>query len=155
MPNIGAAIREEITRLSRRETRSQLGLTRKATVQHRHDIASLKRKIAQLERQIALVSRKLPGALTPSTNGAPATRVRFVPKGLRSQRERLGMSQNDLAKLLGVSGQTIYNWEHEVARPRSEQIVKIVAMRGWGKREAAARLEQLAAGNGTKRRKAG
>jgi len=154
MPNIGAAIREEITRLSRRETRSQLGLTKKATVQHRHDIASLKRKIAQLERQIALVSRKLPSGLAPPSNGEPVTRVRFVAKGLRSQRERLGLSQNDLGKLLGVSAQTIYNWEHAVARPRREQIVKIVAMRGFGKRQAAAKLQELTGPNGKKRRKA-
>ena len=155
MPNFGAVIREEITRLSRRESRSQVDPTKKATIQHRHDIATLKRQVAQLERQMALVSRKVlatpPAA--PSSGSEPARRVRFVAKGMRSQRERLGLSQTDFGKLLGVSAQTVYNWEHEEARPRDVQMVKIAAVRGIGKREAAERLRRLS-GNGKAQRQA-
>jgi transcriptional regulator with XRE-family HTH domain len=102
---------------------------------------------------MALVSRKVlaaPSATVPS-GSAPATRLRFVAKGLRTHRERLGLSQTDFGRLLGVSAQTIYNWEHEVARPRDEQITKIAAVRGLGKREAGARLKQLPGGNGKSR----
>jgi DNA-binding XRE family transcriptional regulator len=153
MPNIGSAIREEITRLSRRESRSQVDPTRKATVKHRHEIAELKRQVAQLARQMALVSRKVlatPPAPAPSGPGAANGR-RFVAKGLRTHRERLGLSQADFGRLLGVSAQTVYSWEREMSRPRVEQIAKIAAVRGLGKREAAARLTQLGSGNGKSR----
>jgi hypothetical protein len=50
MPNIGTVLREEITRLSRRESRSQVDPTKRAAAQHRRDIAALKRQMAQLER---------------------------------------------------------------------------------------------------------
>ena len=156
MPNVGALIREEITRLSRRESRSQVDSTKKATIQHRHDIATLKRQVAQLERQMTLVSRKVlatPPAV-PSSGSAPGKKVRFVAKGLRAQRQRLGLSQPDFGRLLGVSAQTIYNWEHEEARPRDEQMAKIAAMRGLGKREAGERLKQLGGRNGKRKRKA-
>jgi DNA-binding transcriptional regulator YiaG len=153
MPNVGAAIREEITRLSRRESRSQVEITKKATVQHRHEIATLKRQFAQLERQVALLSRKVLSApMTTASGHASGKKVRFVAKGLRSQRERLGLSQPDFGKLLGVSAQTIYNWEHEEARPRDGQMAKIAAVRGIGKREAAERLKRLAGANGKARR---
>ncbi len=153
MPNVGAVIREEITRLSRRESRSQVETTKKATVQHRHEIATLKRQFAQLTRQVALLNRKVLGApaTTAASASASARRVRFVAKGLRSQRERLGLSQPNFGKLLGVSAQTIYNWEHEEARPRAEQVAKIAALRTIGKREAGERLKQVAAGNGKTR----
>ena len=156
MPNIGTVLREEIVRLSRREARSQVLPTKKATAQHRRDIATLKRQVVQLARQVTLLSRKVlwaPPATAPSSS-APAKPVRFVAKGLRSQRGRLGLSQTDFGKLLGVSAQTIYNWEHEEARPRDEQILKIAALRSVGKREAGERLRQLGGANGKTRRKA-
>ena len=62
MPNIGSVLKEEITRLSRKESRSQVEPTRKAGAQHRRDIAKLKLQVAQLERQLALLARKVLGA---------------------------------------------------------------------------------------------
>jgi transcriptional regulator with XRE-family HTH domain len=62
---------------------------------------------------------------------------------VRAQRERLGLSAADYAKLVGVSSLTIYNWEHGKTRPRAEQLAALVALRGIGKREALHRLELL------------
>jgi DNA-binding XRE family transcriptional regulator len=132
-------------RLSRRESRSQVEPVTKAAARHRREIAGLKRQVAQLERQVALLSRKTlgtPGA-APAAGAAPKP-VRYAAKGLRAQREQLGLSAGDFGKLVGVSAQSIYNWEHEKARPRAEQLSKVAALRGIGKREARARLAQLA-----------
>ena len=46
MPNIAAVLREEISRLSRKEVRSQVDATKRATTQHRRHIATLKRQVA-------------------------------------------------------------------------------------------------------------
>ena len=153
MPNIGTVLREEISRLSRRESRSQFNATKKATAQHRGDIAALKRQVVQLQRQVTLLSRKILGAPPASSSGPAAKRVRFAAKGLRSQRNRLGLSQADLGTLLGVSVQSIYNWESGSARPRDEQLAKLAALRGIGKREAGERLKQRIGANGKIRRK--
>jgi ribosome-binding protein aMBF1 (putative translation factor) len=154
MPNIGTVLKDEIIRLSRRASHSQINPTKKATAQHRRDIALLKRQVTQLERQVTLLTRKVlgtPPAVSPSSNGK---RVRFVVKGLRSQRKRLGLSATDFGKLLGVSAQSIYNWEQEQARPRDEQISRLVALRTIGKREDGERLKQLVATNGKAGRQA-
>ena len=156
MPNVGAVIREEITRLSRRESRSQIDATKKATVAHRHEIAALKRQVADLQRQVALLARKVlagPPAAAPS-GSMPAKRMRFVAKGLRSRRERLGLSQSDFGRLLGVSAQTIYNWEHDTTRPRDGQLAKIAALRTIGKREAEERLKHVQSARAKGRSKA-
>jgi DNA-binding transcriptional regulator YiaG len=153
MANIGSVLREEISRLSRRESRSLIDPTRRITAQHRKDIAALKRQIALLERQVRFLSRKLPDASSPAPAPAAASRVRFVAKGLRSQRSRLGLSAAEFGKLLGVSAQSIYNWEREVARPRNEQISKLALLRALGKREAAERLKSMRSTNGASRRK--
>lgn len=146
MPNIAILLKEEIARLSRKQVRGHVEPVRKASGQHRHDIASLKRQVAKLERQVALLERKVLDA--PAAPAANGKQLRFVAKGLRSQRERLGLSAAQYATLLGVSTQSIYNWERNVTRPRGDQVAAIAALRGMGKREALARLERVAQKNG-------
>ena len=59
MPNIGALLKQEIARLSRREIRGQVQATKKASSQYRRHIATLKRQVTTLERQMALLQRRV------------------------------------------------------------------------------------------------
>ena len=153
MPNIGALLKQEIIRLSRREVRAQVGATKKASASYRHHIAALKRQVATLETQVALLQRRAL-AKPAATPAASSTKVRFVAKGLKSQRNRLGLSAADYGRLVGVSAQSVYNWEQGHASPRSEQLNMIATIRGMGKREAQRRLEQVGAKAPAKARKA-
>ncbi|MCC6533313.1 MAG: helix-turn-helix transcriptional regulator [Burkholderiales bacterium] len=74
-----------------------------------------------------------------------SAQVRFVAKGLRSLRGRLGLSAESFGRLIGVSGQSIYNWERQVTTPRAEQRKMLAQVRGIGKRQALARLQSMAA----------
>ena len=144
MPNIGALLKQEIVRLARKESRAENEATRKASAQYRRHIAALRRQVATLESQVALLRRRTlqtPPAVTNSTT----KKVRFVAKGLSSQRNRLGLSAADYGRLVGVSAQSIYNWEQGHATPRAEQLKMLAALRGIGKRDAMARLKQLRA----------
>jgi len=153
MPNIGSLLREEITRLSRKETRGQIDSTRKATTQHRKDIAALKRQVATLERQIKVLARRSTAAAAgAASRAAGPPKIRFVAKGLKSQRERLGLSAGDFGRLVGVSAQSIYNWEGGQTRPRDEQVARLAQLRSIGKREAGQRLQQTAKRTPDKRR---
>ena len=116
------------------------------SAQHRRDIAGLKRQVSDLQRKVTPLEKQ--GlANTPSQAVSVDTeRVRFTAKGLRSQRKRLGLSAAEYGKLIGVTDQTVYNWEHEIARPRKQQVAIIASLRHVGKRDACARLEQLAGG---------
>ena len=143
MPNIGTLLKEEISRLARKELRSEVEGIKKASAQYRRNIAALKRQVATLERQVALLGKKTLNATAVHAADSDATRVRFVAKGLRSHRERLGLSAADYGKLAGVTAQSVYNWEHEVARPRGQQLATLAALRGVGKKEAQVRLQHL------------
>jgi len=145
MPNIAAVLKEEIARLARREIRGQMRPLKRASAQYRRDIAEMKRRVSDLQHKLGPLQKQvLRGAPSPAVPDE-GNRVRFTAKGLRSQRQRLGLSAADYGKLVGVTGQTIYSWEHETARPRKGQVVRIAALRHLGKRDALARLEQLAA----------
>ena len=146
MPNIATALKEEITRLARKEIRSQTETLRKASTQYRRDIAELKRQVGELQRKADFLERQVPKDLPAPPEDVES--IRFNAKGLHSHRQRLGLSAADCAQLIGVSGQTIYNWESGQSRPRQEQLARIAALRHMGKREARELLEQM--GNGKK-----
>jgi DNA-binding transcriptional regulator YiaG len=55
----------------------------------------------------------------------------------------MGISAADFGKLTGVTGHTIYKWEHGTSHPRRAQLSALASIRRLGKREALARLEQM------------
>jgi len=145
MPNIASVLKDEILRLARKEVRTATEGLKKAGAAYRSDIASLKRQVATLQKQLARGEKKRaagPEQVEPSED---ASRIRFSAKRLARQREKLGLSAADMGLLLGVSAQTVYNWEAEKSRPRATQLAAIAALRGIGKRQVKARLEAQAA----------
>jgi DNA-binding transcriptional regulator YiaG len=143
MPNIAAVLKEEITRLARREIRRQTNVLRKASAQYRRDIAGMKRRLSDLQHQVVPLQKQVLKSVPAQAAEAEKERVRFTAKGLRSQRKRLGLSADNYGKLIGVTGQTLYSWEQETSRPRRAQLTPIASLRSIGKREAQARLEQM------------
>lgn len=152
MPNIATVFKQEISRLSRKEIRQQVQGLRKAATQYRSGIAMLKREVSKMQREIARLARHVGNSAAPQVSEKGANRLRFTAKGVRSHRARLSMSAADFGRLIGVTGHTIYKWEHGAARPRSRQIAALAALRTIGKREALARLEKLGAKAGRRAR---
>ncbi len=140
MANLGALLKSEITRLARREVKAQTQQLRKAIGTHRRDIAALKRQVAMLSRQVRAGSVERRSAAKKVTEASP---TRFVAKGLKSLRARLGLSAEAFAKLAGVSGQSVHNWENRKTTPGASQRVVLASLRSLGKREAQARLEEM------------
>jgi DNA-binding XRE family transcriptional regulator len=143
MPNFASVLKEEIVRLARKEVRIETEGLKKASAQYRSDIAGLKRRVAGLEKLLARAEKKASKTDAPSTDDQGSTRMRFSAKGLTKQRQKLGLSAAEMGALVGVSAQTIYNWEAEKSRPRASQLAAVVAVRGLGKRQAKARLEAM------------
>jgi DNA-binding transcriptional regulator YiaG len=148
MPNLATALKSEIARIARKELRGDLEALKKASASYRREIASLKRRNAELERQLKRVAKSAPRArasAAASTEILDGRQLRFSPTRLASQRQKLGLSAANFAKLIGVSGLSVYKWENGQARPRRAQLEAIAAVRGIGKREAMARLQQAQA----------
>ncbi|HEX7649710.1 MAG TPA: helix-turn-helix transcriptional regulator [Noviherbaspirillum sp.] len=142
MPNIASLLKSEIARIVRKELRTEFQATKKALSSHRSQIAQLKRQVKSLEQQLRKVSkggsRAAPAQQADSDN--EASTIRFSAKGLVSQRKRLGLSVVATAKLLGVSAQSVINWESGKTRPRDAQLGAIAEMRKMGKKDVAAKL---------------
>ena len=145
MPNIASVLKEEVARIVRRQFRSETETLKKASSRYRTDIAALKRRIEALEKQISRLEKMVPKNVAPTADKESETKLRFKPQGVRAQRTRLELSARELGALVGVSAQTIYNWEAGTTRPRDEQLAVIATVRKMGKREVQARLAQMRA----------
>jgi DNA-binding transcriptional regulator YiaG len=142
MPNIAGVLRQEICRLAKKEVKAAIGKTQRATAQYRSDIAKLRRILSQQEREIKLLKRRVQEGQS-QVEEEPAEQIRFSARSVKAQRSRLGLSAADYGKLVGVSGLTIYNWEHSTSRPRKAQLAALVAVRNIGKREAMVKLAEM------------
>ena len=146
MPNIASVLKAEIARLAKKESKAATSQLKSASVRYRSDIAKLKKLVAGQEKTISRLKRQVqqqPGQPEPAEEALDG--VRFSPRSVKAQRQRLGLSALDYGTLVGVSGLTIYNWEHGKVRPRDAQLAALVAVRNLGKREA---MKMLAQANG-------
>jgi DNA-binding transcriptional regulator YiaG len=146
MPNIASVLKDEIRRLARREIKVSTSSTKSAVAQYRSDIARLKRAVQAQQKEIAFLKEQERKRLgQPQMKDDELEGVRHSARSVQAQRKRLGLSAADFGKLVGVSGLTIYNWEHSKARPGKENLAALVAIRDMGKREALAKLALLGA----------
>ncbi len=143
MTNIAVVMKKEIQRLARKEIRAATEGFRSAIAHQRAEIVVLKRRAADLEKHLARLGRPTKRQ-AQSDEASQEVRLRFTAKGFASRRQKLGLSAAEMGVLIGVSAQTVYNWESGKARPRQAQLAAIAAMRNLGKRQIKAMLQTQA-----------
>ena len=141
MPNIANILKLEISRIARKEVRGETHSLKKAVTTYRSEIASLKRRAKDLEDQVRQLSKANARAKPVPEAQAPAPGARFSAKGLASQRRRLKLSADRLGLLIGVSGQSIYNWEQGAATPHAKYLSAIAALKNLSVRQAGELVE--------------
>lgn len=144
MPNIASILKNEIVRLARKEVRSDTEGLKKASAQYRTEIAGLKRRVTELEKKHVRLEKKAPKKVIPEAKSVGDARHRWSAQRFAAQRQKLGVSAGAMGTLLGVSAQSVYNWEAGKSRPRQQQLAGIAALRKLGKRKAEALLANQA-----------
>jgi DNA-binding transcriptional regulator YiaG len=64
-----------------------------------------------------------------------ARRARLKPEAIKRLRARLGLTQVQLAALLGVTGPAVAQWEMATSEPRGSNRAALAALRKVGRRE--------------------
>ena len=148
MPNIAKILKDELSRVSRRETKKALASATRPAAGLRRTTADLKRRVARLEKELAAVRKALGRAQgTGAAAPEPAATARVTARSVRSLRRRLRLSGQEFARLLGITAQVVYKWEKAsgALRMRAATRSAVLAARGFGAREAKRRLEAMAA----------
>lgn len=148
MPNFGKQFQEEVRRLARKEAKVDLERLKREQLELRRAIADTRKAFDKLQREIKRLRRIAPDAATPAASeGGEETgvRARVSAKTIRTLRARLGLTQGEFAKLVGVTGQSIYQWERKEGPLtfRGGAKERIVAVKNIGSKEARKRLLEM------------
>ena len=146
MGKMEQTLKSEITRLAKKEVRATcLPLAR--------DVRRLKRTVSALCKTVTVLSRL--GAELRAERTAERANLavapeevktaRLSPRLIKKLRARLGLTQGELATLVGVSTSAVGFWEYGKAKPEGHNREALVALRKLGKREVAGILATKAA----------
>lgn len=143
MSNLASLLKSEISRLARREVTSATEPLRVQITKLRKEVFGLKRQLAEMERASKRAEQATEVVEAVQGVDQDSKQRRFSAKRLKAFRDKSGLSAPELALLLGVSSQSIYNWEGGSVRPSDDTIVAIARLKESGKRNLRAALEQL------------
>src|SRR5512136_254025 len=142
MGKLEATIKSEIVRLAKREIRKTLvplgrdvRLLKSTVSQLRKAVLLLGRLVAQQQKELG--KKKVPLEATPEE----VKKSRFSPLLIRSLRKSLGISQKELAILVGVTVGAAHLWEKGKFEPKDEKKAVMVALRKLGRRDVRRLLE--------------
>jgi len=140
MPNLAHALKQEIARIARKEVKGDVTALRKATASYRTEIAALKRQVKDLGVQLRAaqrtVSRALPADAIGEPKARPGRKRTFSAERLKAKRLAFGLSQAQMAQLLGISALSQWKWESGQVTPRAGKLERYFEVMGMGKREA-------------------
>jgi DNA-binding transcriptional regulator YiaG len=149
MTTYAESFKREVARVSKKEVRGEITPLRKATTTHRSEIAALKKSVKSLEatvRQLVKLANRSGAASAAAQANAqpkkaaakPSARGTFDAAAFAEHRKQLGLTQEQWAKIVGVSSLSIYKWEKGGVQPREKQLAAIRVAMSLGKRRALA-----------------
>ena len=142
MSTFSEQLKSEMTRVAKKEIRTESKTLKNLSAQQRAEIAALKRRVAELETAFKRFSQTSTRAKPAAGQAEPeaGVKLRFRASGFASLRQKLDLTAAQMAQLLGVSPQSVYHWEIGKSRPRASQLPAIAAVRKLGKKQVWARL---------------
>jgi DNA-binding transcriptional regulator YiaG len=138
------SLKLEIARVARKELKEELQALRKVTTSHRSEIAALKRQVKSLASALKTATKtsKTGSKKSPATDEPAAVPgIRYSAERLVALRNKFGITQTQMASLLGVSYLSVHKWEAGAAQPRAAQLQKIALASKMGKREVLRKLQ--------------
>jgi DNA-binding transcriptional regulator YiaG len=150
-------LRNEITRLARKEVKASVTKVHKPTVQLKHDVAALKRIVTALAKDNKRLSAILDKVAIAQPTQPPelTAKARLTGKGIRSLRRKLRLSQAEFGRLICVTSQAVVNMEKKNGPLAVRKVTRasILAIRGMGAREAKVKLDEMGAKKKTVKRR--
>ena len=142
MTTFADTFKGEIARVARKVLKADLQALRKTLSTQRTEIASLKKQLkavsakAKPAKSVAATTKEA----TPATASRRGKATAFGPATLADYRAKVGISQAQMASLIGASTLSVHKWEKGKATPRAAQLAKISEVLKLGKRAALAKL---------------
>lgn len=152
MSTFAESLKREIARIARKELKNELDGLRKTNLLQRGDIAALKREVKNLKGRLAKAERvtsKTAAVVLPPVQlpTVPASRSpvgslgSFNHEAFSDYRQRLGVTQAEMGRLVEASSLSVWKWESGKAQPRAGALMRIQSAMKLGKRAALAKAK--------------
>ena len=145
MPDVAIVLKEEISRIARKEIRVRVDPLKKQVVDLRRRLRAAETTILQLQKTTNkttnTVSRQS-GAIVPDVE--ETRQIRISPNSVKKLRTRLRLTQAQMAQLVDVSTNTVVRWEQGTSSPRGGSRAVIASMRSMGIKQVKKQLEKMA-----------
>ena len=153
MPTLAALLKEEISKIARKEVQDQVRDLNKTVREQRDAIARLEKQLGSAKAKAAAKPAAKPAAKSAAKPAAakpvakPAAKAskastgdkrkqpRIAPDTIKKHRKRLKLSQAELGKLLNVSTNTVLRWEAGSSKPRGKHLPELAKLRSISQRE--------------------
>jgi len=122
MTNLAKSFREEIQRISKRNTNQSVRSIRRDTRLLKQVIQDLARRIKLLEKE-PKTAANAPASRATVSDDDVAT-MRPTTEMVKRLRAKFKLAQSEFGKLMGVSDQAVYLWEHKKGRIKMRDAVK-------------------------------
>ena len=142
MPDVASVLKQEISRIARKEITAVTRVQAKQIQSLRSTVRELKAQVASLNKSVARLSTVTSRQLSEPKRPDPS-QVRISASGVKKHRQRLKLTQSEMARLLGVSPASVGFWETGRIRPQGDNRVAIAGLRTMSLKEARAKLESM------------
>ncbi|MGO8989170.1 MAG: helix-turn-helix domain-containing protein [bacterium] len=143
MGRLEATIKSEIVRLAKREMRKTLVPLGRDVRLLKSTVSQLRKAVLTLQRITASQQKELEKGKTPlEATPEEVKESRFSPRLIGSLRRHLGITQKELAILIGVTVGAAHLWEIGQFKPSMKKKAVMVALRKLGRREVRKLLEE-------------
>ena len=151
MPSIATLLREEISKIARKEVQDQVRELKQTVREQRDAIARLEKQIGPAKAKAATKSAAAKPAAAKPAAAKPAAKasagdtdrrkqLRIAPNTIKKHRKRLKLSQAELGEILNVSTNTVLRWEAGTSKPRRKHLPGLDQLRTISKRELKKQL---------------
>jgi DNA-binding transcriptional regulator YiaG len=139
MPPFAECFKHEVTRLSRKTLKKDVAALLAAQRDLRRTLSALRQVVRGVENRLARLEQDGTPVAAAAAQADTGTKIRPTAKMVRGLRTRWGLTQEKMAKVLGVSPNTIYGWEAKQGRLglRKRVMARLLEVRGLGKRKIA------------------
>ncbi|MCY3668337.1 MAG: helix-turn-helix domain-containing protein [Gemmatimonadetes bacterium] len=142
MPTLAALLKEEISKIARKEVQDQVRELKQTVREQRDAIARLEKQVGSAKAKAATKPAAKPAAKVrkPAGDTDKRKQLRISPNTIKKHRKRLKLSQAELGEILNVSTNTVLRWEAGTSKPRSKHLPGLDQLRTISKRDLKKQL---------------
>ena len=136
MGKLEGIIKDEITRLAKREMRMKFLPLRRDVRSLKITASQLHKSVLGLQRVVSQQEKQMGPKPIPEVTPEDMKKARFSPRLIKSLRKHLGVSQREMAKLAGVTVGAVFQWEKGKFEPKDDKKKILVGLRKLGRQKA-------------------